>query len=194
LFLLIHAFEGELGNGKTLLMSFKVLQRWLSFRRRGIKCKVLANYGLKIPHEKVTVERLLFMMKSGEDLQNCIIALDELQVLLDSRNSISDVNQLLSYFFLQSRKQNVYVYFTTQFLDQVEKRVRRIVDTVTSCVRVTEKGIRPVWFHFKVVDKYGRKIAEFFMEGDQVFRVYDTRETITDFQTHNRGRRKQGVK
>lgn len=169
-------------------MSFRVLKRWLSFKRRGIKCTVMANYGLRIPHEKIDVQRLL---KMQPDLQNCIIAIDELQVLLDSRNSSSDVNQLLSYFFLQSRKRNVYIYFTTQFLDQVEKRIRRIVDTVTECVRITAKGVRPVWFQFTPRDKWGRRIASFFMRGDDVFRVYKTQETITDFQTHNRGRLKK---
>lgn len=165
---MITGFVGRRGRGKTLLMTRRLYQRYLAGYR------VMTNYHVNFPHEKLDADRLL---KMGDDLQDCAIGIDELHVLMDSRNSQSGRNKLLSYFILQTRKRNVVLFYTTQHEMQVDVRLRRNTDFWVKCERVGKNV-----FEYEVLDGMTLgTVAEFQMLGTKWYGLYDTRQAITDF-------------
>lgn len=151
--------------------------------------KVMANYGVKFEHDKLNADRLTAM---GMDLQNCVMAIDEIHVLLDSRNSISKRNKLLTYFILQTRKRGVVLMFTTQDEGQVDLRLRRNVDFWVYCRRLRRqcKSCRKRQTSHQQCHTFvytcfngltGAKMWMRQMDGRKSYSLYDTEETITDF-------------
>jgi intein/homing endonuclease len=56
------------------------------------------------------------------------VALDEFWIYVDSRSSASSKNRITSSILLRSRKRELVYTFTTQMLDLLDKRVRKILD------------------------------------------------------------------
>ncbi len=175
---------GTLGSGKTLLMT-KLLKD--KFDR---KHSIYSNYNLNFKFEVITKEHIKNYGKW--DYNDCCIGIDELQVMLDSRTSMSAKNKILSYWFLQTRKRNVHLYFTTQFSDQVEKRLRRIVDIWIECnkivakdkkkkVIVNEKGETVYIISYTIMLLKNRKLQKpikKFLIANKYYDLYDTNEII----------------
>ncbi|KKL82217.1 hypothetical protein LCGC14_1986920, partial [marine sediment metagenome] len=67
------------------------------------------------------------------ELEECVLFLDEMYQIADSRSSGSKLNKLFTYFMVQTRKRNVDVYFCTHYLDHVDLRLRRAADIRNSC-------------------------------------------------------------
>ena len=166
---MITVFVGRRGKGKTLLMTRRLYRRYL------MGYKIYTNYKVNFPHEKLDANRLMNM---GADLQDCAIGIDEIHVLIDSRNSMSDRNKLISYFILQTRKRNVVLFGTTQHERQIETRLRQNVDYWVFCQRIGKTAK----FVYRVVDGLTwRLVKKCVYDGTRFFSLYDTRETITDF-------------
>lgn len=115
---MILGFVGNIGSGKTLSMVKKAYEQF----KRGKT--IYSNFHLKFPHIPLTLEILLDMKENNTDLANSVVLIDEAHIYLDSRRSASKVNVILSYFVLQSRKMSCDIYYTTQFIGQVDKRLR----------------------------------------------------------------------
>jgi Zonular occludens toxin (Zot) len=143
--------------------------------RRGFS--VMSNYGLKFPHDKLDAKRLVHM---GTDLQNCVMALDEIHVLIDSRSSMSERNKMLSYFILQTRKRNVVLFYTTQDRSQVDVRLRRNTDYFVYCKRVGKNEFL-YSIHDGLTDRRIGRLLYTKKHSEAVYSLYDTTETITDF-------------
>jgi hypothetical protein len=73
------------------------------------------------------------MIDLTDKLNNSAIGIDELHEYADSRNSGTLQNKRVADFFLQSRHTKSNVYYTTQFKDQIDKRIRRITDIDIVC-------------------------------------------------------------
>jgi hypothetical protein len=56
------------------------------------------------------------------------VSLDELWTILDARASASTRNRFVADIMLKSRKRDLTIMFTTQLLDMLDKRVRKIMD------------------------------------------------------------------
>jgi len=141
--------------------------------------KVFANYGVKFPHEKLDAKRLV---KMNADLQNCVILVDEIHILFDSRDSFTKRNKMGSYFVLQTRKRNVVFFGTTQTYKQCEKRIRENADFIVRCERLKKKGVKTDWFRYRVYDGLsGAFVKKFQLQGSKYYGLYDTTEAITDF-------------
>jgi hypothetical protein len=56
------------------------------------------------------------------------VSIDELWTILDARASASTRNRFVSDIMLKSRKRDLTIMFTTQLLDMLDKRVRKIMD------------------------------------------------------------------
>ena len=110
-----------------------------------------------------------------ENLKNVAIGIDEFHIFCDSRIAASKRNRLISYFALQTRKRNVSLYFTTQFLDQVDKRLRRLVDYRIMC-----EAVGGNWFYYTMYDLTQLKPKErtFMLRGDLIYDHYSTDEII----------------
>jgi hypothetical protein len=161
------AFEGGLGSGKTLGMTFFLFMEKLVMLK-----KVYANYWLDIQYTPLDMSEVLAEMA---DLKNVAIGIDEFHIFCDSRIAASKRNRLISYFALQTRKRNVALYFTTQFLDQVDKRLRRLVD-----YRIVCEALGNNWFHYTLYDLTQLKPKEkvFMLKGDAIYDHYSTDEII----------------
>lgn len=68
------------------------------------------------------------MVELKKSLDGSLIFIDELHEYADSRNSQSFQNKRVSDFFLQSRHTDSDIFYTTQYKDQIDKRIRRITD------------------------------------------------------------------
>lgn len=163
----ITGFVGDMGSGKTLYMTIKGYEK----ARKGHK--VLTNYGVMYDHQKLNAARLEEM---GKDLQDCVILGDEFHIVVDSRNSMKGRNKIISYFILQTRKRGVHLMFTTQDAGQVDLRLRRMVDYWVHCKRVGTH-----LFQYTIYKRSGKKVGTVVLDGRKYYRLYDTRETITDF-------------
>jgi len=165
----IHGIIGGFGAGKTLLLT------WLLKRGSVRGRRVLSNYGLKFPHEKLDADTLMEMDRS---LTFCFIGVDEIHVLIDSRRAGSERNLLISYFILQTRKRAVDFAYTTQHEGQVDIRLRRSTDFWIYCERVPNTP----YFHYEIYERLdGLMLEEFWLDGRSVYPDYDTTEAITDF-------------
>jgi len=163
----VIAFEGGLGSGKTLGMTFFLLSEQ-QYKNK----KIYSNYKLDCPYEKLDMSQIL--AKMGE-LQDVAIGIDEIHIFMDSRMAVSKKNRLMSYFALQTRKRNVSLYFTSQFLDQVDKRLRRLVDYRFLCESAGKD-----WFHYTMYDltQTTPRIRTFYLNGINLYERYSTDEII----------------
>lgn len=164
----IVAIEGGLGSGKTLLMTRYLVKDQASGR------KVFANYGLRgIEHEKLDMVKLV---RNELDLQNASVGVDEFTLYADSRSSMG--NKLISYFVLQTRKRNVCLYFTTQNLNMIDRRVREHTQIFIYCKDIGQEGYRL----FQVLDyRYGKYPTKqtFKMHIRPWYKYYDTDEVLS---------------
>lgn len=167
----IVGYVGPRGAGKTLAMT-----RCAHYLARRRKVNVMANYGIMLPHQKLDAARLVDM---GEDLQRCLMLIDEAHVLIDSRNSGKARNKMVSYFITQTRKRDVVLCYTTQHVMQVDIRLRRATDYFVFCRRVGRHR-----FRYRVVDALnGKHLGTVFMDGRKSYALYDTYEAVTDFDS-----------
>lgn len=167
---MIIGIIGGIGSGKTLTMTYHLYKDHLKKR------KIYANYGLKFEYQQLTGAFFRDYAKSGFDLMNSSIGLDELHVFLDSRNAMSNKNKMMSRFITQSRKRGVDMYYTTQDLNhesfarsgQVDLRLRKLTDMLIHCkyrkyngkhlvvndIMFNGKRIKKVIDCTKIIDKY----------------------------------------
>lgn len=161
---------GDLGAGKTLTMT-KLLRE--DFVKK--QCDIYANYHLEFKHKKLDSA----FMKNFKtlNLHNCSIGIDEIHIFIDSRSSMKASSKIISYFLLQTRKRNVDLYYTTQFLNQVDKRLRNISDIIIQCNRLKRRMSKD----FMIVNTFnlrnGRKIRKVF-DPEQYYSMYNTNEII----------------
>ncbi len=124
---MIVTFEGVQGSGKT---TAAVAFAYEEFKVNGKK--VISNNHLNFPFQKFSLEWFLEHLADHE-MEDCVLFLDEMYQIADSRSSGSKLNKLFTYFMVQTRKRGVDVYFCTHYLDHVDIRLRRAADIRNSC-------------------------------------------------------------
>ena len=63
----------------------------------------------------------------------------------DCRNSMSKLNKKIAGFIAQSRKKTCYAYFVSQFMEDIDKRLRKSCDMVLSISGLTKENDRYIW-------------------------------------------------
>jgi hypothetical protein len=124
----ITGITGNLGSGKTLIMSVLAYSDWCADGR-----EVFSNYRLSFPFKFLSM-RILKELFSKKSMRVADFVIDEMQIFMDSRNSGSERNKLMSYWILQTRKRKVNLLYTTQFYGQVDIRLRNATATRVECV------------------------------------------------------------
>jgi len=81
----------------------------------------------------VSLKQIIEWVKGDVQLRKAVLILDEVHVYIDSRSGMSKKNVILSYFVLQTRKRDVRLLYTTQFIDQVDKRLRQPTEVFVQC-------------------------------------------------------------
>ena len=140
---------------------------------------IYSNYSLKFKHEKIDLKKL-------EDLENATAIIDEAYLYADCRLSMSKINRAISYFAFQSRHTNVDVYWLSQYLFTLEKRINYSADKYQKCAAVlkTNNGFclkcedtNTIDLVFiKEFDKNYQRVKEFFFNPRPFFRLYNTKE------------------
>lgn len=164
----IIGIQGDIGMGKTLAMTWFLLQEHLRERR-----KLYANYTLlQLPFTKITVSDLVQSAARGEGFTRAAVGIDEVQTWLDARASSTKINRIISYFINQTGKEDVNLYYTTQDLEMVERRLRRRTDVAFHVIR---RGDRIILYG---TDKHADAVTTQALWGPTVYDFYRTRERV----------------
>lgn len=131
---MIIGYIGTVRQGKT----FSAVQELKKFYDRGYK--IYSNTWLSFPHETLTIDYILDIIEQDLDIPDkSIFFIDEFHIWFDSRISGSKRNRMISYFLLQTGKMGessdygLILFFTTQFLHQIDKRLRSLIDICVEC-------------------------------------------------------------
>lgn len=174
---MLIGIEGELGGGKTLLM-VKYLLDEHRINHREVHTNLKLN---NIPYKEIDILELL---ENNTELNNVVLGIDELTVFVDCRTSMSKGNRFFSYLILQSRKRNVDVYFTTQNLSMIDKRVIDHTPLIVLCEKIydSENKLVSDYRYYTIFDLRNiRKpfINRYLMDITKFYKEYDTDQIIT---------------
>lgn len=182
----ITIIRGNKGGGKTLLLSARLYRHYL----QGMK--VLSNYALSFPHERITSQVLRDWAKSEVELNNCAIGFQEIHTFLDARTPHK--NLTATYFLLQTRKVGVHLLGDTQRFRQVDVRLRENCDYVVDArwLNPFEKDEQKFLFGYRVHDmnNEGRFMPPILLRGKDCYGLYDTTERSLDFGVERKTRAK----
>ena len=181
----MHGFYiaiGKQGSGKTVLITKMCIDAFDNKR------PIFSNYTLKkLPYTAVTFDtaiekkKISILDKLDEDpnyFNNSIMLLDEIHIYLDSLDFMRKNNRRLQIFFSQLRKRNILLLATTQYIMNVDIRIRR------QCMNVFEmthiyKDLFTVSTH--VIDGYfTEEISNYNIVLDDYYEHYDTNEIILE--------------
>lgn len=129
----IVSFEGIQGCGKTTVAVALCDEE---YRENGRK--IVSNDHLNLPYTHFDIAWFLEHLIDSE-LEDCILLLDEMYQIADSRSSATKLNKLFTYFIVQARKRDVDLYICTHHLDHIDLRLRRAVDIRGACRFYPEK-------------------------------------------------------
>lgn len=192
---MIMGFIGQRNSGKTLSMTIEAYKKY----KQGYK--IYSNYHLNFPYTPYTVDDLLAFAESGMYFGNSIFLIDEIHIYFDSRCSGNKRNRIFSYFLNQSSKNDIDIFYTSQFSRQVEIRMRLnteiVVESVCKGVLYKTKNSSPVimenyrpkpndykWIAYitnlitKFSDTGFDKVTKRVYKANKYFKLYDTRQVI----------------
>ena len=118
--MVVVGFVGEMRSGKTLFMTIMMHDDMVKGK------KVMSNYNLAFKHEDLKIEKIDSSIrdKNTDYFDGKSIGIDEIHVFMDARGSGQKRNKMLSYFLTQSGKLDTTIYWSSQFLRQVDVRLR----------------------------------------------------------------------
>lgn len=169
---MICGFIGRMGSGKTLSM----VKYAYSLYREGYT--VYSNVSLNFPHKNYTLEDLINYSNSQETFYKAVILCDEMHIFLDSRNSGSKRNRILSYFLLQTRKKDVKLFFTTQRYHQVDKRLRDNADVIVMCQSKHIYKKHYVKNLFMYMLEFSVKTKKMLFRAEPYYKLYNSYEVV----------------
>lgn len=165
-----------MGTGKTL---------------SGVKyCVDYAKYGIKIysnidlydipNYELITLQDLIDYTNEEKNFDNCILFIDEIgSIGMDSRNSGSKRNIILSHFIILARKLGiVHFIYTSQFIHQVDKRLRSNTDILIKASKREFRGQLYISNLLMIMTEFGYKTKRFTFHANPYFKYYKTRQLI----------------
>jgi hypothetical protein len=110
-----------LGVGKTLTLTYLAWNNWFHKNR-----KIYSNYDLYgFPFTKIE------SIPDLDDMQEGTFCGDELWLWLSSWGGGSKVKELISNILLKSRKRGLTIVYTSQSINQVNKRIRDVTDFIS---------------------------------------------------------------
>ncbi len=125
----IFSCEGVQGASKTTVAVALAIDEM----ELNPQLKIVSNVHLNVPnYTHFSLEWFLENLISHE-LEDCVLILDELYQIMDSRSSQTKINKLMTYFFVQTRKRNVDLILCTHHIDHIDKRAQRSIDIRISC-------------------------------------------------------------
>jgi hypothetical protein len=177
---LVVGYTGRRGSGKTTAMTLDAYNYFINGFKVYTNMKSLV-FASCLP------ENNILSMADSDELNDCVVVIDEIQVLFDSRRSARRQNVNFLYFIQQIRKRNVSLLYTTQFSRRVDIGIREHTDLEARPRIVLRKGeyyICDVTYEDIVttietgVPTYFRKV---FVAND-VFDLFDTNEKAQEIK------------
>lgn len=174
---MIVGFIGSMGSGKTLSLTRQVYREY----RKGKQ--IISNMHFNFPYTPLTIEMLLEYDQNDTPLHNCVLVVDEAHVYLDSRTSASKRNRIMSLFLTQTRKKNVHLYYTTQYYDQIDKRLRNNTECIVRCKKkeifYKKSKFYLITNRYLIKEDCGFRTMVSRYVGNKFFSLYDTGEVIS---------------
>jgi hypothetical protein len=176
----IVGYTGRRGSGKTLSMTKDLY----NYYNNGFK--VYSNYDLKFA-EYVTTEEIKGITGKDSRFSDCVIAIDEIQILFDSSRFMSKENKDFSNFVQQIRKRGIILLWTTQFFIRTDVRIREHTDIIVrpnyvakykicDCKYIDITRLESDYGEITPLDNDDSVRVIFFAEA--VFPLFDTKEKI----------------
>lgn len=163
---------GELGAGKTLALTYFGWRNWY-FKQK----QIFSNYRFYgFPYIPIKTIRELDNMKSG------FFAGDELWLSIDARSSLTTKNRVTGGILLRSRKRDLNFCFTSQSIDQIDKRIRKVCDFTVYPIMNRNETVCKV-----IVFRGGNPQASSILQTMYfwtlpVFAMYDHRQEVEPFE------------
>lgn len=174
---MIVLYQGRRGAGKTLSM----VRDGYKFHLNGMK--VYSNIAVQYPHEYISEDDIL-KIDDKSHINNCVLMVDEIQILLDSRRSMNDENVNFSRFIQQIRKRNIILLGTAQFSNTVDLRLRQHIDILAKpqyykdyqVVKVTYIDITVI-DEFDIYDDKPYSVTIVF-DATPIYKLYNTLDIV----------------
>ncbi len=176
---------GKQGSGKTLFITKLLVDN----KDKGKK--IFSNYSLYgIKYNKITLnpnikntsknKKVIYILdaldKNPNYFDNSIILIDELHLDLNSLDFFKKNARRLDTFFSQLRKRNILLLGTTQYLMNVNVRIRR------QCKNVFEmKHLKSSVFEvktFEIDGYYQEEVSTYLVDLGGYYHYYDTNEIV----------------
>ena len=169
---------GKQGSGKTLFTTKLLID---NFKGQN----VFSNYSLfGIPYTKVTLsDRVKDCLNILDELEkdpnifnNSIMMIDEIHLDLNSLDFMRKNNRKLQTFFSQLRKRNILLLATSQYLLNVDIRIRRQCKNVFEMSYI-EGDVFQVITH-DIDGYYSQEISRYYVKLSDYYQYYDTFEIV----------------
>lgn len=179
---MIHLVLGRQGSGKTLFMVAVAYREYLKGR------KIYSNVALNFPF---TPLKYADIVKAR--LKDAVVILDEIHILLPSRNSLSKRSRIICDGFLSMvRKQGLDVYGSTQTIRKVDVRFREEADYIYDCDKFAYQGrtwveithnqnlppSTPILIKVAATETFSGQHIDFTFLGNGYFKMFDTNQII----------------
>jgi len=156
-------FIGEMGHGKTALMTAFVTLMSDMFQK-----PIYANYLIK--HDSFS---WLNSKEKLREIKEGFVAFTEMSEDADSR-SFKD-NDFITSWINQSRKRRIVMFYDTQSMDQVDKRLRNRTDYVMLCEKNRDGSVLMSLINYRKVEL----VRKFRIKSlSPWFSLYDTEEIV----------------
>ena len=169
----VYFYTGRKGSGKTLT----IVKDAINYKANG--WTVYSNF--KIEGVSLISNKDILELDKKSDIRDCVLVVDEIQVLFDSRKSMKSENVSFSNFLQQIRKRGIILLCSTQYSGTVDLRLRQHVDVEVKPKYYKEYGVcEAIYTDLNTIDDYNpypEQVSVAFF-GRDVFCKYDTRETI----------------
>jgi hypothetical protein len=171
--MVLFGIVGELGAGKTLSLTFLTWKNWL-FRKQ----RIFSNYHLfQIPYTYIDSVEKMDAMREG------FFCADEFWLWIDSRCARKSVNKVVADILLKSRKRDLTYCFTSQLLELLDKRVRKVMDFTAYPLLNPKESICKVSIFRSGFPNRANYLKTFYFKSGLVFNLYNHREEIELIKT-----------
>lgn len=165
---------GPQGSGKTLLGVALLFELKKLYPDK----KIFSNTNLyNIEYEEYIFDDLFINIKNNNNYyDNSIMLFDEIHIFLNSLDFYKKENRLLQGFFSQLRKRKIILIGTSQYILNVDVRIRRQAKRVFEIFK-RNNNIYEVIIH--LIDGYfTRQIDTLLLKLDKYYNNYNTYEII----------------
>jgi hypothetical protein len=160
---------GRRGFGKTAFMTA------IGYDSHLEGYNVFANYGLKFPYQFISLEELGTLPSRVHD---CVVLMDELHMGADAYDFLAKRTKGITKLITQLRKRRVTFIYTTQYQEQLAKRLRAQTDYLIM-MRPEGKGVFAAYVRDPHLPYEEQIINVIRRDLTPVFDLYDTNQIIS---------------